>query len=128
MPNSIEKSRQEKMTKIYLIAEKIKNPMAFIRKMRALTHKPISEIRDCLANKKPFFEASVIGNEGPENEKTIQDILRFAKKQGDKLKILEQVTKEPYEITEEAFHNSIKMNDEIDRQFEEMDKLDGEVI
>lgn len=112
------------MSKILLIAEKIKDQAAFMRKIKEITHKSFAEIKDCLLNHTPFFEGSTTGNEGEANEKAILEILRFAKREGAKLKIFLQATKEPFEITEESFHNSVKRREEIRRQLDELDEME----
>lgn len=105
-----------------LVAEKITDQIAFIGMIRKLTGSSISEIRQSIAKKCPFFECHI--NRDEDGEKLILEILRFAKKQGDKIKILEQVIDTAWEMSEEVFHNTVNRRKEISRQFEELDELE----
>lgn len=112
------------MTKVILVAEKINDQTAFIRKLRELTGKSISEIRESLVKKTPFFEADVNGMEGEENEQLILEILRFSNKQSDKIRIFQLITDDPFEISQEMFENQVERREEIAKEFEELDELE----
>jgi len=110
---------------IYLAAEKINNEIEFIKNLRALTGYSIADIREAIDNDFPFFAADTNGNEGEENEQLIIKILEFAKKQGDKIVILEENSNEELEeISEEYFMNSVQSRKETHEYFEELDALE----
>lgn len=110
------------MAKIILVAEKITDQMAFIKMLKEITNKPLSEIRESIIQKKPFFEGSVYDED---TNPIVQKILKFSKKQGDKIKIFEKISDTPYEITEEIYQNTVKWGEEISKQFEEEDELEA---
>ncbi len=97
------------MAKIFLVAEKINDPMAFISLLRKLTAKPLSEIRESMGAARPFFEGCSY-----DNADDIQEILLFAKNKNDSIRIFKQVSGTLYEITAEQFQNEAKRNQEIE--------------
>ncbi|MCE5294574.1 MAG: hypothetical protein LLF94_08185 [Chlamydiales bacterium] len=112
------------MTKIILIAEKINDQLAFIRNLRELTGKSISEIRKSLINKTPFFEGEVNGKLGEETEDFILELLRFSNEQGNKIRIFQLFTDNPFEISQEIFKNQVERREEIAKYFKELDELE----
>ena len=115
------------MSIIYLVAEDIKKEAEFIKNLRALTGYSISDIREALNSKSAFFAAETTGNEGEENEKLIIKILKFAKKQGDKIMIVQEMPSgEQWEITEEIFMNEVNSHQHTKEYLRELDELEEE--
>ncbi len=110
------------MAKIHLVADNLQDPIAFITLLKRLTNKSLSEIKANLAKQKPFFEAST---SDPETVLIVQEILTFSKKQGIQIKIFKQSGTSHFEISEEAYLNSVKRREETRQQFEEEDERDA---
>jgi hypothetical protein len=99
--------------------------LGYIKNLRALTGYSISDIREDLNNKSAFFAADTSGNEGEENEQLIIKILQFAKKQGDKIMIVQEMPSgEQWEITEEIFMNEVNSHQQTKEYFRELDELE----
>lgn len=113
------------MSLIYLVGEDIKKEAEFIKNLRDLTGYSIADIRDALKNKSAFFAAETTGYEGEGNEQLIIKILQFAKKQGDKIMIVQEMPSgEQWEITEEIFMNEVNSHQHTKDYFRELDELE----
>ena len=75
------------MSKIILFVEHVKNEIAFIKIVRAVTGKALIEIKNSLRDKKPIFQGTTTGSEEEDDLAKIKKILRFAKKEGEIIKI-----------------------------------------
>lgn len=123
--------------KILLIADKINNELVFIKNLRELTGKPISEIRECIRNQKPFFEGILDGrsadldNEDGDNEVLVTKILSFINRNGDKIRLFLVDDDEEFEalddlddeITQEHFENMLESDRETSKYLDEIDEL-----
>ena len=114
------------MTKILLILEKIKNEMLFIKKLRSITNQSFSEIKDSIKNKSPFFAGNLDGPDQEESEAKVKKILNFTKKDGDVIRLFEleegmnfDINDDTYEITPEMFYNTIQMQKDLEKEYEE---------
>ena len=95
------------MREILLVAESIKNEISFIKFLRSITPKSISEIRENLRNKQPFFEEELDWD--GEVEEKIKKILRFCKETGSSIRMFEDSTDNKNEISEEIFYNILNL-------------------
>lgn len=91
------------MSKVALIAESIKDEIKFIKQLREITGTSISEIRNSLKNKTPFYEG-----DDWEDEETIKKILHMIKRNKDSVLIVENGRKTPLE----QFENGMKARHE----------------
>lgn len=119
------------MSKIIIIAEKINNEVKFIKTLRQLTGQSISEIKNSLTKKKPFFEGILEGNRREENEEIVKNILHFTHQDGDSIRLFRitdpthfETHEGMYEITQEMFENSLRARKETSEYFDDFDQKD----
>lgn len=121
------------VTKIFLVAEEVTNPMIFIRGAYAITSRSVSGLsvsvlKERVMNEEPFYEGSISSSD---TASTVIQILDFANVQKVIVKIYEQECEEDeeidleedmYEIPEEFFREGVKWDLEIKRRFDELNK------
>lgn len=125
------------MSRIVLIAEQVNNELVFIKNIRELTGRSISEIRDSLKNKKPFFEGalgalSYSDNEDGDNEVLVTKILNHVNQNNDKIRLFIIDEDDEFElpdnlkdeITQEHWQNRLETCRETSRDFDELDEIE----
>ncbi|MBX9702619.1 MAG: hypothetical protein K2X39_00565 [Silvanigrellaceae bacterium] len=117
------------MSKIVLLAKEIKNELSFIKKLKQLTGKSISDIRNSLNNKKPFYAGMWTGNTSEGDIEILKQILKFTKNDGDKIRLFHvnneadlNEMEDAREITREIFANMLQADEETARYLEELDE------
>jgi len=110
---------KENMVKILLVADQIKNEAAFKKNLRQITRKSISDIRDSLKDKKPFYSGMLTGNKSDATKDEIAKILKFTNLEGDRIKLYmitdlnkAEALNEKSEVTQEVYSNFLKSSQE----------------